>query len=441
MPTPWRVYQRETIAARLAVAEMPGFLRKQIVVGPHEAAIVVRDGQPGEVLTETRAKVSDVFERIKSWFGLNADISVYFLDLAPFEISLFLGESTTTTENRTEASFAASGTAQTLAAASRGVGWQMEGTHETSATHYDASRVTIVALSADREIVQASCHLRLRLDLDPDEPTEGAVRVMSLLKGKRALATWDVAALLRDEVLARVLVPEIAMHSAGDLRTNPALPALLEARTRENLDRSLAACGLRVERFSIAWGLTESEKAEIARARAEREEKALDFAKSRRVAQLQREQEIEKLRLQNLQELKTAQARGDQELKDLLLAGDLGRDLTKANHEVDLAKVDARIRDVTLEVEKKESLARLEQRRSPHERRPRSRGDSRGRCQRSAAVRLHRFGGPGSRRRGCRRPAGRCGCPVRRRRLGFAGSRHTGTVHQSPTVSGFSAAV
>jgi hypothetical protein len=368
------VYEHETVAGKLEPSELPGFLRKQVVVGPNEAAMVLRDGQPVEVLTEARVKVADVFDRIKSLFGLGPDLQVFFLDLSPFDVVLFLGQSLTGASSGGSTLFTSKSQAPPasqidLLPAAQHAGWTASADawsqeSGTTAVRLDFSQVALVALSADREIVQAVCNIRLRIDINPEDPATAAAKVASLLKGKRALATWDIAALLRDEVFAKLLVPELAALPAARLRTDQGLLTRLESQSRDVLQRTLAGCGLRLERFSIAWGLTEEERAEIAQRRAEREEKALEFTKTRRIAHLKREQEIEKTRLQNLQELKTAQARGDEELKDLLLTGDIGRDLMQANHQVDLARVDARIRDITLEVEKKESLARLEERRA-----------------------------------------------------------------------------
>ena len=379
MPTNWRVYQRDTVAARLEAADIPGFLRKQVVIGPNEAALVVRDGQPGEVLTENRIAVAGVFDRVKSWFGLRSDVTVYFIDLSPFDVNLFLGESLTEAAqfsggavgSRAAGSGGQSKTLD-LAKSSSQVGWaetddawtQQSG---TTTSRVDLSRIAVVALSSDREIVQASCLIRLAVDLNHPDPLDNAIPLLALLKGKRALASWDIAALLRDEVMSKVLVPEIAKSPAAGLRSDQSLLTRLESQTRDVLSRTLADCGLRLDRFSIAWGLTESERAEIAQQRGLREEKSLEFAKTRRIAHLNREQEVEKLRLQNLQELKTAQSRGDQELKNILLLGDLERDRLVANNEIDLAQVEAKIRDITLGVEKKESLARLEDRRAQDE--------------------------------------------------------------------------
>jgi RNA polymerase subunit RPABC4/transcription elongation factor Spt4 len=360
MPTNWRVYKRETIAACVAAAEVPGFLSKRVTVGPNEAALVVRDGQLESVLTEGRVEVADLFDRIATWFGGGADVTVFFVDLAPFDVTIYLGEST----------------AQAASAAGESVtggeyGWTddaMWASRSASAiTQVDVSQLTVAALSSDREVVQAGCHLRLAVNIDSAAPMAAVGPLIGLLRGKRALATWDVAALLRDAVVARVLVPEVARHPASALRGDTDLLARIEAATRQQLAHTLAGCGLRLDQFQLVWGLTESERADLARQRAAREEAALEFAKNRRAAQLARDHDLERLRLQNLNDLKQAQARGDEQLKTLLLLGELERDRLAAGNQVDLAKIDAALRDVTLAVEQKEATARLEQRRAADE--------------------------------------------------------------------------
>jgi hypothetical protein len=382
MATNWRVYKNNTVAARLDRGELPGFFRKKIVVGPNEAAIVVREGEPSRMLTATSFQAANGLDQLKSVFGLGADISVYFVDLTPFPLSIFIGQSnasavaTSTTANRSTSIAGQSKTSlssrlfgfgkQEVQTASTNIGWSAENDFSgdlggSAKSQVDVSNMRLVALSADREVVQAACQMSLRVvesDID---------NLAGLLRGKQALATWDIETMLRNEWFAKVLVPEIALHNASDLRGNRELTASIEKQTREALGATLKSCGFTLDNFSLNWGLTAQERAEIERRCSEREEQALEFAKTRKLAQMGRDQEIEKNRLGNLQELKIASAQGDQSLRDLLLAGDINRNLMVKNSHVDVALVDARIRDITLEVERKENVGRLEKRRAEEE--------------------------------------------------------------------------
>ena len=77
-----------------------------------------------------------------------------------------------------------------------------------------------------------------RLHIDPEDPT----RFATLLKGKRAFATSDIAALLRDEFFASVLVPEIARRQSAEFRGNSMVQrcAAQQGRTRPVDDQILA---------------------------------------------------------------------------------------------------------------------------------------------------------------------------------------------------------
>ena len=372
MPTNWRIYGANTVATKLDRSDLPGFFSKTVVDGPNEAAIVVRDGQVREILTEAKIEAADILDQLASLFRLGADISVFFVDTGPIDLTIFLGETekrTTSTNEALKIGVSAShvqSRAVDILSASEQSGWtaeteQYEQGSGSVTARTDVSTLGLVAMTADKEIVQAECRIQLRIDPD------GAINLIGLLKGKRALATWDLSALLRDELFAKLLVPEIATRKAGDLRGDKAFLSHLEDQVNSQLGQALSVSGLILESFSILWGLTEQERADIARRRAEREERARDFARTRRVAHLIREQEIAKTRIANLQELKTATATGDQEYQDLLLASEINRQLMVKGKEVDDARIDAQIREIELETDNKESMTKLERRRAEEE--------------------------------------------------------------------------
>jgi hypothetical protein len=367
MATPWQVYGNDTVACRLSRADLPGFFRKRIVVGPHEAAIVIHNGKAQEALTEKRAKVAGALDKFARLLGGGADIEVLFVTLAPVQFSVYLGETLKGEVSATQSS--ASGRARTgergaidLVAASERAGW-IEGTtarstaSATEAARLDISRLCLQAVSLDQEVIPAECLFRVSVDI------EEAEQVTGLMRGKVALASWDLAALIRDELIARVLIPEIATHRADELRGNRQLLDKMHQEVQTQLRDTLGACGLSLESFTISWGLTEQELADIDRRRQEREEEALTFAHGRNLAELHREMEVERTRLTNLQELKAAEAQGDEELKNLHLAGEVHRDLLVEGKRVDEAKIDAQAREIQLGIQTREAQARLQQQR------------------------------------------------------------------------------
>ncbi len=171
-----------------------------------------------------------------------------------------------------------------------------------------------------------------------------------LHKGVRLCPSHNqVAAVIRDELLAKVLVPKIAQYRADELRGNAGLLAELGQVTSQELQ---PACGL--------WGLTEQEQAEIEQARARREEQAINFVHQLEVREMERGLELERTRLANLQEIKVLEARGDQELEDVYLAAEIDRDQLLDGQRVDTSKVDAQVRSIELDLQRQEANLKLE---------------------------------------------------------------------------------
>jgi len=367
MPTNWRVYGKDTVAARLSKADLPGFFSKKIAVGPNEAAIVVRNGRAEDAITEKKAKVAGSFDAFRRVFGGGSDLDIYFVDLTPFSFSVYLGASTkqeVSTSGTATSSARQSGGRDTvdIISASRRAGWA-SGTEAratasaTEASRVDVSQVCVQAISLDHEVIPAECLFRVSVDI------EEAAQFFALMRGKEALATWDMAALIRDELIAKVLIPQIASHRADELRGNRALLGQMEADAQAQLLRTFSSCGMVLESFTISWGITEQETLEIARKRQEREEEALKFTHQRRLAEMQRELEVQRTRLTNLQELKNAEAEGQEELKNLLLNGEIGRELLAEGKRVDTAKVDAEVAKIQLDVQAREHEAKIQQQR------------------------------------------------------------------------------
>ena len=339
MATNWRVYGPDTVAYRLDKSELPGWIRKKIVVGPGEGALVLRDGRAEHLLTEGSDKVQGLLHGIThkliGWLTGQEDVQVIFIDLGSIHLPMFIGEA----QKQEQASNAAP----------TSDGWIQNSR---------ASQVVIQAITADKEVISAECVATVRLE------TQEPARIAGLLRGSRGLSRWDLAAWVRDELLARVLIPHIAKVNAADIRGNRDFAESIASWARTELGTSLQSAGLFLENFVINWGLTDSERQQVAQRRGEIEELARKFDHQRRLAELQRGLEIDKTRVQNLHELKLATSQNDETLKDLYLGGQLRRESLADGRRVDVTKVDAEVRSIQLDVSKKEGELRLEQRRA-----------------------------------------------------------------------------
>jgi hypothetical protein len=362
MTTNWRIYGKDTVGCRLAKPEIPGFLRKQIVVGPTETAFVVKGGKIVDKVTGASQKVAGFLDRIASIFRRDSDLDVIFLDTTPFTFSVYLGES-----SRLELGERVS-QREAGVSLSSGVGVSGGGIRARAAAQQadavsqliaerNISDVHIQALTIDGQSVSAECVFRVSLFAEDGET------VVGLIQRRGALATWDVAAIVRDELLAKVLIPRIAQQRADELRGNAELARRIEGDVRTELTRTFNAYSLCLESFAITWGLTDAEKMDIWKKRAQREEEAQQFVQQRRLAEMQREAEISRTRIENLNALKVAEAQRDEDLKDLLLAGELNRDQMVEQQRVDVAKVDAQVRLINLDIERQEANLDIERRR------------------------------------------------------------------------------
>ena len=90
----WRVYGKDTVACKLSKEDIPGFFRKQVTIGPNEAAVIVKNGEVKETVTESTVNITDFWDRLKG----HDDLDIYMIDISPIDFTIFLGESTKSTK-------------------------------------------------------------------------------------------------------------------------------------------------------------------------------------------------------------------------------------------------------------------------------------------------------------------------------------------------------
>ena len=364
MATNWRVYGSETVVAVLDKAELPGFYREAIV-GPNEAALVIRNGRLEEVVTEVRLGTSGFRDRLKGLMGRDSDAQVIFVDTSPFDLTFFLGESTRGEQGgfrQEQQSTVQRGSNITMGAERTGCGtYTSQGSSVQS--QFDSVSVAIEALTSDRQFVSAQIRLTFAIGIDDAES------VARLLRGRMALAVADIGALVRDELISKVLVPMVARNRADELRGNTGLLSEISGATERELSTAAGLWGLTLHNFFLNWGVTEQERAEIEEARKRREEETAEFAHQRVFRERERGLELERTRLNNLQELKVLELRGDEELKEVYLNADIDRAQLLDGQRVSVASVDAQIRSIEMGIRREEAdlLAEIDQRRKEME--------------------------------------------------------------------------
>jgi hypothetical protein len=366
--TNWRIYGADTIATKLGKAELPGFFQKKVSIGPTEAALIVKEGRIIETVTQSKEVVLGFWERLKSIFLVETEVDVYIVDLSPVDIVIYLGKTDKGGGSADAKRVGPTETETTLRsktdAGARAAGAEVVGPDKTETNIYnmdlafqsqrDVSRLTLLALSSDGEVITAECRIRVSISI------EDIRLLISSLRGRVALSTWDLTALIKDELLAKVLLPQIRRLSHTEFHGNRELLSKLESDTIPELQRSFSTWGLTLENFVINWGMTEPEILALDQRRQTREEEALNFTHKRTLADMQRNLDLDLTRVDNLRQLKIAEAKSDEELKSLYVLGEVDRAKIWDGKRLNVAQVDNQIAILQLGVRRQEEEIKFE---------------------------------------------------------------------------------
>ncbi len=234
--TSWRIFGQNTVAAYLdRLKAFDG----DVIVGPHEFAVVVRDGAIQEVFSEGRRDVRRSGNPLRSIVGRAPAIQVLVADTSPFHLEILL-----------------------------------EGPGDPS----DLGAGRPLVITADGQPVTA--HVNLTLSVVSDS----ADFLLRFMRGRDAIGTTEVAEAIRGELLAKVLALQLSQRTATELRGNDDLLRSLYDSLRVELASTLDNFGFRLDNFYVHWGLTHTEGESIkdqlheSRLRDEERRRELDAA-------------------------------------------------------------------------------------------------------------------------------------------------------------------
>jgi hypothetical protein len=297
----WKVYSEDTIACFLEFSEIREWLNNNLVIGPGEAAVIIKDGKIQETITEEQRKLGNWADRnlptLKKWFGVEHDYRVLMIRTTPFDMPF-----------------------------------------------------TIKTYSLNKEEVDGEGILRCRV------VTNQAQMIISLLGGQRCLSKQDLLSRLTIDLMSRVFQPIVGGALHDELRGNVQLLQTIESQAKTELHRILSAWGVFLDSFTIKWGLTNQEKAEIERKRIELEDASKEFQHTRKIRDLERDAEIHQMIRQLSQEDQESVLMHELHIKGVRVDAQISEEQKQALHHVFLAQVDADIADI----ETKKKIASLE---------------------------------------------------------------------------------
>ena len=286
----WKVYGEDTVACILERIEVVEWMKNDLVVLPGEAAVVLKDGKPQETITESRQKIGSWADRnlptIKQWMGTLPDYQVLRFTTVAIPLDF-----------------------------------------------------TVDVLTLDHQSIPGEGVMRVSV------VTDEVSRIVSLLGGRLALARHEIIERIKPEMMARVFQPVVGSTPYDEMRGNLAFLRDIEERTRVEVQQLLSTWGLKLESLTVKWGLTDEDKAVIARRARQIEDEATEFEQTRTLRELERKAEILRLQRDLVQEDRVRLERGDIDFKLLDAQGD-----------IDLL---AKLQDAGLSAQEKENLMRI----------------------------------------------------------------------------------
>ncbi len=185
---------------------------RDLALGPHEAALVLRDGRVLGTYSEARLQQGAGFVAwLKGLVGATPNYAILLADASPFELRL---------------PFARDGGPRTLN-------------------------------TKDGTVLAGALTLILQLDV------EHLDRVLGLFRGRTMLLADDVERRVTDLVFARVLVPIVREHLASDIRHNVALQDKIRGEAVKAIEESFRDLGILVRGAHAAFSMTDDERAEV----------------------------------------------------------------------------------------------------------------------------------------------------------------------------------
>ena len=216
----WRRQGRYTVLGLIGKNDRSG-LSWKVQAGADEVVIVRKNGEIQDVFSEERKGIKSFAESIGSLFRMGPKYEVYKATKTRFNIVFWLGDDT------------------------------------TLATGNKSFTFGLPVLTSDNQVIPAKINLWLEVNDDLPE------NLLLLLRGQDSLNRFDIASEIREDLLAKVLGLDLSQYSFDELRGNRDLLKEIGNSIEREISGTLATYGLNVQDYSISWGLTLQERADI----------------------------------------------------------------------------------------------------------------------------------------------------------------------------------
>ena len=227
----WRAAGTGLLAAIVELEELPGRWCKSVVVEPGDAAVVVYDGEPRELVGEGRLTVASPATWLRYGATRTPHITILFFDAMPLELTVPVPRERPLAARRPAVPASPSGSVQWL---------RFAGNREVEEAWSETLRF---------DVEQASLTCRLCVQFDQ----ERIAQLVYQMRGRRTLSRFEIGDFVRQSIL-EVPQRELSMDRLGTEPNGDALSSLarLEKTVRTRVDDRLAPWALRIRSLSLS---------------------------------------------------------------------------------------------------------------------------------------------------------------------------------------------
>ena len=220
----WRRQGEYTVLGEIDKDDRTG-LSWKVQAEADEVVIVRKNGEITDVFSEERKSIKSFGESLTSIFKIGPKYEVFKATKTRFNIIFWLGDDTTLTTSNKNFTFG------------------------------------LPVLTSDHQAIPAKIDLWLQVN---DELPKN---LLLLLRGQDSLNRYDLASEIREDLLAKILALNLSQYSFAKLRRNKSLRNEIGESIQGEVAETLTTYGLDVQDYSISWGFTLQERADITQQR------------------------------------------------------------------------------------------------------------------------------------------------------------------------------
>ncbi len=226
----------EVVARRIKPSDLKGITSTDIVVGPNEAAVIMKNGKIDDVITQSKQRKfgEGLLKRFKNKIFGSEHYEILFVDTSPIDVT---------------------------------------------------GKIRNIA-TKDNVRQDATCMLRFQVDMN------NAQNFLNLIKSKDKLTTDEIREKVSDEINANAFSPYIHRHTIDEFRGDTKIQDEIEESVMTDMRKTFDMWGMNLINLATKWHISQHEKVERKEKEAELEEREKDIDTERKKSEIEREYDV-----------------------------------------------------------------------------------------------------------------------------------------------------